>query len=157
MMNPAVQSPEKELRFTRSGQAVVFWVLAAVCAAAAVTCAATAIYRDTNPQLPHPAWALVPLGISLLTARLAVDMTRHAYLILTPLGIEIFPWFRPSAGMRLVIWQEVHAVEVNASTTVLTLHHNSAKTSGIHLSLLPIRHDRRGLLAKAVTGRVGGA
>jgi hypothetical protein len=148
-----VQSPEKELRFTRSGQAALFWLLSAMFTAVAVTLAATSIYRDVNPQLPHPAWALAPLALALLTARLAVSLTRHAYLILTPLGIEIFPFFRPSEGMRLVVWQEVDTAEVNDELTRLTLHHDAAKGSGIHLSLKPIRKDRRALLAKAVVGR----
>jgi hypothetical protein len=154
-MAGAVQSPEKELRFTRSGQAVLFWVAAAVLTAMSVTLAATSIYRDINPQLPHPAWALAPLMLAVFSAMFAVNLTRHAYLILTPLGIEIFPFFRPAAGMRLVVWQEVADAEVNAGTTLLTLHHDEAKTSRIHLSLKPIRADRRELLAKAVIGRVG--
>lgn len=154
-MTARVRSPEQELRFTRAGQAVGFWLLAAVLAMAAVTLAATAIYRDSNPLLPHPAWALVPLALALLAARLALRLTRHAYLILTPLGIEIFPFFRPAAGLRLVVWQEVAAAEVNARMTVLTLHHDAAKTSGIHLSLKPIRAERRALLATAVIGRAG--
>lgn len=155
MMAQRVLSPEKELRFTRAGQAVWFWVLAAVLAAVAVTLAATAIYRDINPQLPHPAWTLAPLVLAGLTARLAAGLTRHAYLILTPLGIEIFPFFRPVAGMRLLVWQEVACAEVNAATSVLTLHYDAAKTSGIHLCLKPIRADRRALLAMAVIRRVG--
>ena len=113
-------------------------------------------YRVSNPQLPHPAWALVPLGLAALAVRLAAGMTRHAYLILTPLGIEVFPWFRPAAGMRLVLWQEVRCAEANAAMTWLTLHHDDAKTSGIHLSLRPIRAERRRLLAMAVIRRVGG-
>ena len=150
------EAPAKELRFTRAGQAVVFWVLGAVLTAVAVTVVATALYRDINPQLPHPLWALIPLVVAVLAVRLAAGLTRHAYLILTPLGIEIFPFFRPAAGMRLVVWQEIAAAEVNAATTVLTLHHDAAKTSGIHLSLKPIRADRRQLLATAVIGRIGG-
>lgn len=153
-MAATIQAPEKELRFTRSGQASMFWVGAAVLAAVGITILATAIYRDINPQLPHPAWALVPLILSLVLVRVAVGLTRHAYLILTPLGIEIFPFFRPSAGMRLVLWQEVRQAEVDEMMTRLTLHHDLAKTSGIHLSLTPIRADRRTLLAKAVIGRV---
>jgi hypothetical protein len=47
----------------------------------------------------------------------------------------------------------VAAVDVNADATLLTLHHNAEKTSGIHLSLRPVRADRRQLLAKAVVGR----
>ena len=119
-----------------------------------MTLAATATYRDINPELPHPAWALPPLALAVACARLAVGLTRHAYLILTPLGIEIFPFFRPAAGMRLVAWQEIAEAEVNADATLLTLHYDAARTSGIHLSLKPIRADRRALLAKAVNGRV---
>ena len=151
-----VQSPEKELRFTRSGQAVVFWVIAAVFAMVGITMLATAYYRDINPQLPHPAWAVVPLGLALLLARMATSLTRHAYLILTPIGIEIFPFLRPAQGMRMVLWQEIDHAEIDGKSTRLTLHHDAAKTSGIHLSLTPIRADRRPLLAKAVLGRLAG-
>lgn len=150
-----VQAPEKELRFTRSGQAVVFWVAGAVLAAAAVTLIATAVYRDINPQLPHPAWALAPAALSLLSLRTAVKLTRHAYLILTPLGIEIFPFFRPASGMRLVTWQEIDSAEVDPGKTLLTLHHDAAKSSGIHLSLSPLCRDRRAFLIQAVLGRTG--
>ena len=128
----------------------------AVLAAVAVTLLATSYYRDTNPQLPHPLWALGPLVLAALAGRLAAGLTRHAYLIVTPLGIEIFPFFRPAARMHLVVWQEIAAADTNARTTVLTLHHDAARTSGIHLSLKPVRADRRPLLARAVIGRVGG-
>lgn len=153
-MAAKIQSPEKELRFTRSGQAGLFWMASAVFTAIGVTLLATAIYRDINPEIPHPLWSIVPLAFAALTARMAVSLTRHAYLILTPLGIEIFPFFRPASGMKLIIWQEVDHAEVDGETTRLTLHHDAGKTSGIHLSLTPIRADRRTLLAKAVLGRV---
>ena len=73
-----LQSPEKELRFTRSGQAPGFWLAAAVLACVAVTLLACAPYRDVNPRLPHPAWALMPLALALLAGRTAVRLTRHA-------------------------------------------------------------------------------
>lgn len=149
-----VQAPEKELRFTRSGQAVIFWMAAAVLVAAGVTILATAYYRDINPRVPHGAWAVVPFAFAGLMVQTAVRLTKHAYLILTPLGIEIFPFFRPSAGMRLVTWQEIQAAEVDEGLKRLTLHHDVARTSGIHISLGPIREDRRRLLAKAVIGRI---
>jgi hypothetical protein len=152
-----VQSPEKELRFTRAGQATGFWIAAAVLAAVAAIILASALYRDVNPRLPHPLWAVLPLALALAAARLAVRLTRHAYLILTPLGIEIFPFFRPAETMRLVVWQEVAAIDLDAGCRRLTLHHNAEKTSGIHLSLAPIRPDRRALLAKALAGRLSPA
>ena len=153
-MAAKIQSPEKELRFTRSRQAVVFWIASAMLSAVGVTILATSIYRDINPAVPHPWWALVPLSFAVFLGHTAVKLTRHAYLILTPLGIEIFPFFRPSAGMRLILGQEVSDAEVDEKLTRLTLHHDAGKTSGIHLSLAPIRIDRRSLLAKAVVGRV---
>jgi hypothetical protein len=149
-----IQSPEKELRFTRAGQAPHFWVAAAVLASMAMTVLASAIYRADNPQLPHPAWAAIPLALALIAASTALHLTRHAYLILTPLGIEIFPFFQPAKSMQLVAWQEIAAAEVDANLTRLTLHHNAEQTSGIHLSLAPIRHDRRHLLAAAIAGRL---
>jgi hypothetical protein len=151
---PQVKSPEKELRFTRSGQAVAFWLMAAVMVSAGVTLLACAAYRARNPELPHPAWAVAPFVAAALLARQAVRMTRHAYLILTPLGIEIFPLFRPVHGMRLVTWQEIGAADVSGDMKLLTLHHDAGKTSGIRLSLAPVRKDRRSLLAKAVLSRV---
>lgn len=149
-----IQSPEKELRFTRSGQAIIFFISAAVLTAVGMTILASAWYRDINPFLPHPAWALPPFVFAAFMTHTGVQLTKHAYIILTPLGIEIFPFFRPTDGMRLVTWQEVHAAEVDAKMKRLTLHHDAEKSSGIHLSLAPIRTDRRTLLAKAVIGRV---
>lgn len=152
-----IQSPQQELRFTRSGQAAGFWLAAAILAAAAVTLAATSFYRGINPHLPHPAWALAPLASAIASARLAWRLTRHAYLILSPIGIEIFPFLRPAAGMNLVVWQEIESMETDAAGKRMTLHHNAEKTSGIHLSLRPIRADRRALLVKAVAGRMKAA
>ncbi len=153
-MSEKIQSPEKELRFTRSGQAVVFWIASAVMVAAAVTILASSIYRYDVPKLPHPAWALLPLAIAWFSARTAIRMTKHAYLIFTPLGVEIFPLFRPQSSMRMVLWQEIQAAETNEALTRLTLHHDAARTSGIHLSLSPIQKERRVLLAKAIAGRL---
>lgn len=152
-----VQAPGRELRFTRSGQAMGFWLAAAVLAAVAMTLLASSYYRDTNPQLPHPAWALLPLVGAGFLVSIAVSLTRHAYLILTPLGIEIFPFFRAATGMRLVVWQEIDHAETDVKSTYLTLHRDAAKSSGIHLSLAPIHSDRRTLLAKAIIGRLSPA
>ena len=153
---PNVTEPGKELRFTRAAQARVFWLGAAVLAAVAVTLLASATQRAENPRLPHPGWALLPMAAALLVGRTAVRLTRHAYLILSPLGVEIFPFFRPGDGMRLVPWQEIDAFETDVEMKVLTLHRDAAKTSGVHLSLAPIPAEKRRLLVRALDGRLGG-
>ena len=149
-----VAQPHQELRFTRARQAVGFWLAAAVAAAAGLTLIGVACYRHIDPNLPHAAWALPPLALAVGLARLALRCTRRAYLILTPLGVEIFPFFRPADGMRLVSWQEIAAVETDPSHRRLTLHYNREKTAGVHLSLRPFPVDRRELLLKALQGRV---
>lgn len=154
MSMAAVQAPEKELRFTRSGQAVVFWILAAVLVMVGVTLFSASFHRHDNPALPHVAWSLPPIIAAAACARLAVHLTRHAYLILTPLGIEVFPFFRPAAGMQMLLWHEIASAETNAANTVLTLHYNQEKSAGLHLTLRPVTAGRRELLVRAVTGRL---
>ncbi len=153
-MAGGIQSPEKELRFTRSGQAVIFWLTSAVLTAVALTIAVTSVYREINPELPHPAWSLLPLLAAVAAVSLAIRLTRHAYVILSPLGIEVFPFYRPMDGMRLILWQEVHEAEVDAKRMMLTLHHDAEKSSGVHITLRPIRAERRELLLKALAGRI---
>lgn len=147
-----IQSPEKELRFTRSGQATMFWIGAAVFLVASISLLANGIERRESP-----AWALIPASLTWLCIRLALRMTKHAYLILTPMGIEIFPLFKAESSMQMVMWNEIDGAETDDALTGMTLHYNPEKTSGVHLSLRPIRKDRRALLAKAVSGRVSRA
>ena len=154
MSGAKVQEPDKELRFTRAGQAVAFWMLAAVLIMAGITLLAVAVHRPDNPRLPHGAWALLPFALAAAAVRLALHLTRHAYLILTPLGIEIFPFFRPAKGMHMVLWQEIDSAEVDHRHTRLTLHFNAQKSAGLHLTLRPVIAGKRELVARAVTGRL---
>jgi hypothetical protein len=151
-----VSEPHKELRFTRSAQATVFCVLGAVMAGVSITLLATGYYRHVNPDVPHPAWAAPFAAVSAGLFLLAWHLTKHAYLILTPMGLEVFPFFRPAAGMRVVMWQEIETAEVTAGGSRLTLHFNAERTAGMHLSLRPVGRKSRSLLAKAVLGRVCG-
>jgi len=148
----AVVRPDFELRFTRARQAVGFWVAAAVLAAAGGIFLLLAPHRAAHPDLPSPAWGLALFAGAWAAARTAVRCTRHAYLILTPLGIEIFPFFRPAAGMQFVPWGDVALAEVGNPPTRLTLHFNAKRSAGIHVSLAPVSKPRRTLLARAIDG-----
>ena len=147
----AVAQAHKELRFTRAGQATGFWLAAAMLVMTALVFALVSPYRAEHTELPHPAWGLVPLGIAALMVRFAIRCTRHAYLILSPIGVEIFPLFRPETGMQLIAWAQIDSAEIDAGR--LTLHYNSEKTAGLHLSLRPIARPQRDLLTKAIQGR----
>lgn len=151
----AVAQPHKELRFTRAAQAKPFWLAAAMLAAITATLLAVAPYRSENPALPHPLWALAPLAPCVLCVRTAIRCTKHAYLILSPLGVEVFPFFKPADGMRMIPWGQITGVEVGERS--VTLHFDRDHSSGVHLSITPIEKSRRPLLAQALEGRIGRA
>lgn len=146
-----VAEPAKELRFTRAGQAAGFWIAAAVCIMAGLVFFLLTPHRAENPQLPHPAWGFVPLALAAGLIRLAWRCTQHAYILLSPIGVEVFPLFRPEATMQVIPWQQIDSAEIDHRR--LTLHFTAEKSAGIHLSLSPIAKDRRELLAKAINGR----
>ncbi len=145
--------PQKELRFTRSGQAVPLLLLAAVFATAAIILLACASYRSENPELPSPLWAVLPLVLSGSLIWLAQHLTRYAYIILTPLGLEIFPFYKPAQGMQLIPWADIDTAEIDRSYKLLTLHFSPQKTSGMHITLRPVKAGIRPFLAKAVIAR----
>lgn len=147
-----VAEPHKELRFTRAGQAAGFWIGAAVAAMAGLVFLLLIPYRSENPELPHPAWSSIPITLALVLARLAWHCSRHAYILLSPIGIEIFPFFRPGTNLQVVPWAQIADAEIDDSR--LTLHFNPEKTSGIHLSLAPLSRTARPLLAAAIRGRM---
>ncbi|RYD37422.1 MAG: hypothetical protein EOP86_03545 [Verrucomicrobiaceae bacterium] len=85
-----MKAPEKELRFTRSRQSVPFWLLGMVLALAAL---GLGIMWRENLSLWPPWWlALLPLTGAIGAFWLALRLTRHAYLLLSPVGVEIFPF-----------------------------------------------------------------
>jgi hypothetical protein len=147
-----VAEPHKELRFTRARQAVPFWIAAAMCLAATLALTVIGSYRHENPDLPHPLWALLPAALAALLIRTALHCTRHAYIILSPLGVEIFPFFQPAKNMQLVPWSQITSAE--AGNHFITLHFDPDQQSGIHLALSPIPPQARPLLQKALLGRL---
>ena len=148
----SVAEPHKELRFTRAAQAVPFWIGAAVMGCAGLVLIAISFYRDVNPSLPHPAWAVLPILAGWVLARVALHCTRRAYIILSPLGVEIFPLIRPAKGMQMIPWGQIKEVETGEH--IVTLHFDPGRSGGIHLSLAPIPKARRHLLKEALTGRM---
>jgi len=97
----SIAEPEKELRFTRAGQAPLFYIIAALTVAAAIglLILSTQKWGMDAPPLQSWWWLGIPdLLIGFWFFRLGMRCSQHAYLILTPLGIEIFPFF--NVGVR---------------------------------------------------------
>ena len=143
-------APFKELRFTRSRQAVTFLALGLLCVAAA---AAIVVLHRQRIVHPPPLWAaLLPMLPAWLCLRTALRLARHAYLLLSPIGIEIFPFFRPADNMQLVSWGEVADASVDDSRRLLTLTLAGFDDAKIIVSLDPMTHQSRELLARAIAG-----
>lgn len=150
-----VVSPEKEVRFTRARQATTFVVIGIVLFCAALGLFMLALPGFTGrqqPTLSSYGFALLPLPLCAGAFWLAMRLARHAYLILTPLGIEIFPFFRPEKNMQLLYWSEIDNAKVTPDLRLLTIDHGSGSKAII--SLDPIRTIQRPLLKRAIEGTI---
>ena len=148
-----ITEPEKELRFTRSAQAYQFYISGVVIFALSMSCfiLSTQDWGIDAPLLKGWLWLCLPGLIGTYTLlRLGLRCTRHAYIIISPLGIEIFPFFNAKKNLQLVYWAQINNDEIDAQT--LKLHFNDQKTGGVIASLNPISHKKRPLLKKAIDG-----
>jgi hypothetical protein len=151
----SVVEPEKELRFTRAAQALVFYAAAVGCFAAsmAVFILSTQDWGMGGPMLDGWLWLCVPgVILTYLFLRIGLRCTRHAYLILSPLGIEIFPFVKPEKNLQIIYWSEVEDAEFSSDLHQFILHFNENKQSGVVVSLHPIPAKQRHLLKEAVCG-----
>ena len=146
-----VAEPHKELRFSRSAQARLFFLLGSTFITIAIFLAAASF----TAGLEFPLWwAAFPLVPALPCFLLAYHCVRHAYLILTPLGIELFPFFNPHRNLQVLYWSEIDHAEISGDLRTLTIHYNADRTAGIKATLSPLLSAKRQLLQRAIEGRM---
>jgi len=148
------QKPFQELRFTRSRQAVTFILAGTLFLSIAGGLAALFWWR-VSPWM-HWLWLLLPLLASAGCFRLALHLTRHAFLLLSPIGIEIFPFFRPAQQMQLFSWGEIAHAEVTEGDRLLILTLAGYEDAKVIIGLDPVPLAARPLLRKAVEGVMAG-
>lgn len=151
----AVAEPEKELRFTRAAQAPLFFALAVVAFAGfvAVFILSTQDWGMSEPLLAGWWWLCVPLLLICYGMfRVGMRCVRHAYIILSPLGVEIFPFLSPRKNLQVIYWSQVADAELTPGARQLVIHFNEEKKSGVIASLKPIPEQHRYLLEEAVLG-----
>jgi hypothetical protein len=162
-LNPCARiepaDPGKELRFTRSAQAAHFTSAVVVCLClsfAGFSLAFWSWHADGSALLSTWWSALLPLPLVLVFLWLALYCTSHAYIILSPVGIEIFPFWFPTENFRLVPWTQVaHARAENGNLIIDFPPLGSG--GGIILSLSPLRPRQRELLWHVIERRLGEA
>lgn len=146
-----VLDPQKELRFARSRQALSFAVLGALFLSATVTLLLVTYTVDDLAELPFPGWLgyafFLPVALCLWLSYYCI---RHPYLIISPIGVEVFPLWKPIKNFQLIEWGNVVIVENDESN--LTVHYNKEKTAGVVLTLSPLTKNSRILLMRAFEG-----
>ena len=145
-----MKAPENELRFTRSHQAILFWTLGLVFM---LTTVGVGVLSWWQLRHPPPWWlALLPLALSAGAFALAWRLTRHAYLLLSPIGVEIFPFWKPVDHFQLIPWGTIGAAEFSPNDRWLTLTLSGYEDVKVILTLDPVKPAARPLLKKAVLG-----
>ena len=152
-----ITEPEKELRFTRSRQGLTFVTTSILC-----FCSAGFIWFRVyfnyleSSQINE---LMIPIVVStflivlaILFFFVAVHCTRHAILILTPLGLELFPFWFPVKNFRMIYWSEMDNVFVSEDMKLMHIDFNSG--SKILVSMSPIATHLRSYLKVAVEGRM---
>lgn len=142
---------DKEIRFTRSQQALPWGILAAASAAAIVI-------GTTGALLPAPYgaaelkqwWPLLPplFTLFIFSSLLCWRCTRRAYLIFSSIGVEIFPFWKAEKNLNVILWQEIH--HLNLVNGFLMIHFNAEESAGAAVSLRPIP-SKKHLLIKKIT------
>jgi hypothetical protein len=146
-----ISEPHKEIRFTRGAQAGFFAILAAVSGGGSVFL--LIFYLNTGTAPLTYLWTLAPASLSVILSRISLRCIRHAYLILTPLGIEIFPFFNPQENLRVIYWSEISQAGIDEFNR-LVIHLSGEQSSGVIASLKPLLPRQRELLAGAIDGRM---
>lgn len=138
-----VAAPEKEIRFTRARQAQP-WLISGALALFSVLLWLTAVLLPVPygaPELIQYWYFILPLvALACVCYKLAIHCIKHAYLIFTPLGVEIFPFRKPEKNLNVIYWQEIDSIEIRDSN--LYIHFNKEKTAGSVVSLKPIKKTR---------------
>lgn len=154
-LNPCARiqgkKPEQELRFTRDAQGR-HWGIAAVTALALATGCLLGLFAIPPDASTAPLWIGAALATLVAAACLwvAIYCLSHAFLILSPVGVEIFPFFFPSRGLQVILWQEIGDARIEDGHLMLDFPGGG----GIGLSLAPLGPRNRTLLIEAIDRRI---
>ena len=151
-----ITRPEQELRFTRSRQALTFLTagIAGLCITGGILVRAMPLVGNAAVEptaVDSPLWALLPLLPATVCFWVAAHCLRHAFIILTPLGIELFPFWRPARNMQVIYWAEIETATITPDLKIFTI---KCRGSNIMATLAPISSAARLLLKRAIEGRM---
>jgi hypothetical protein len=152
-----IQEPEKELRFTRSRQAITFVAagLISLCILGFIWFQVyfNGLENNQNGPLIFPILcSIILITMAVLFFLVAIHCTQHALIILSPLGLELFPFWFPVKNFRMLYWSEINDAKINKEMNLLSIDCNNG--SKIFISIKPIPTKIRSYLKTAIDGRM---
>ena len=93
--------------------------------------------------------------VTLICIWVAVNCVRHAFIILTPLGIELFPFWFPSKKLQVIYWTQIDNAIVTEDMKTLEIQCQGG--GKVFVALAPITVDRLPYLKRAIEGRMAQA
>lgn len=146
---------QKEIRFTRNAQALHFFVLALLffCLGAGLYLVSLDFWSVSQEPLLQQSWyGLLTLPFILGFLWLGVHLVRHAYLIFSPVGIELFPFFFPSKNMEVLYWAEVQDVRLTADKKMMEVTLTGEPERKVFVTTAPLDKASRLLLEHTLDG-----
>lgn len=146
-----IPARERELRFTRNRTGAVLMTEGFLLVVIASFLQLTG--HDTiTPCLPAPLWimeagALFP---AILCMYAGSRCLKYAAVIVTPLGVEILPFFHPRRNMQWHLWQQIRSAERKGCRLTLRLADGTAAA----INLRPLKPASRGMLVHAIQQRI---
>ncbi len=141
---------DRELRFTRNRMGAFLMAAGMMLGMAAVFFQIAGYAFAMN--MPIPVWLMqtVVIVAALLCLYLGYRCLRYAAIILTPLGIELMPFFRPRKTMRWYVWQQIQSAQLRGSRLILNLSGNATA----YLPLFSMTQTNRAMLCHALDQRL---
>ena len=146
---------QKELRFTRSAQGSLLGILTAGFLCSALLGSAWAFrLRTESGELGLLSWLAIvtPIASASTSLYLSQWFTQRTYLLLSAVGIEVFPLRKPEENLEVFPWHEIQSAEVLNHPKALHLQLESKKEYRIPLT--PLSPDAHQLLRTAIQGRL---
>ena len=156
-MNASDNFDLKEIRFTRSGQSVTFFLISIGLFAIGVGVYVLSVdfgWESQPPRLDSPWWGLIALPFVVASGWLGLHLAKHAYMIFSPVGIEVFPFYKPSDNMQVLYWSEVLDVDLTDDGKMLevTLLGEGEHRPKVIITTAPLSPNSRKLMTKTIAG-----
>lgn len=151
---PIKKSDHDEVRFTRNAQALHFFLAAIFLIVLALGLYVLGVRWGpaADPVLSRRWYGLLLIPLIALAAWTGWHCAKHAYLIFTPLGLEIFPFWFPSKNLQVFYWQELETMRLTENGRMIELIFKGEGDSRVFISTAPLDARSKELLAHAVRG-----